>query len=309
LSRLAAEAEASEAHGDRTGALSAWRRALAFLPPDTRQASVIQARMRELSQAIDGRGPEGRPAKSRAGAAQAGRRAGIVGVVGAALLKAKTLAFALLANGKLLVLGLLKAPTVLSALLYMRFFRGGAGGLGFAFGVVACIYVHEMGHVAALRRYGIQASAPMFVPGFGALVRLRQYPTDAHEDARTGLAGPIWGLFAACVAAVVGWLVPSALVISVASVAARINLFNLIAVWQLDGSRGLRALSRDERLAVAAVALLAGLVAHQWMPMIVAAAAGARAFASDAHPTGDRGVLGWFVGLVISLTALSALPM
>lgn len=55
LSSLAAEAEACESRGDRTGALALWRRALALLPPDTRQAAVLQARMRALSQAIDGR--------------------------------------------------------------------------------------------------------------------------------------------------------------------------------------------------------------------------------------------------------------
>ncbi len=36
--------------------------------------------------------------------------------------------------------------------------------------------------------------APMFLPGFGAVVRMQQYPVDAREDARVGLAGPIWGL-------------------------------------------------------------------------------------------------------------------
>ena len=64
-------------------------------------------------------------------------------------------------------------------------------GIGFGVGLIASIYVHEMGHVFALRLYGIRATAPMFVPGLGALVRLHQYPIDAREDARVGLAGPV----------------------------------------------------------------------------------------------------------------------
>ncbi len=57
-----------------------------------------------------------------------------------------------------------------------------------------------MGHVAALHRYGIPASAPTFIPGLGALVRLKQHPASPKEDARVGLAGPIWGLAAAAFA-------------------------------------------------------------------------------------------------------------
>jgi Zn-dependent protease len=118
------------------------------------------------------------------------------------LLKSTALLGLLVANAKLLLIGLTKLPTLFSMLLYSRF--GSSGGAAFGVGLVACIYVHEVGHVAALRRYGIAASAPMFVPGLGAFVRLKQYPSDAHEDARTGLAGPLWGLGASLAAALAG---------------------------------------------------------------------------------------------------------
>ena len=47
-------------------------------------------------------------------------------------------------------------------------------GWKFALGFVLALYVHEMGHVAALRRYGVRASAPMFIPLLGAFVRLEE---------------------------------------------------------------------------------------------------------------------------------------
>ena len=238
-----------------------------------------------------------------------GRKAGVAGAAGLVLLKSKALLLALAANGKLLVLGLLKLPTLISALLYLRFASSGGWGVGYALGVVACIYVHEMGHVAALRRYGIEASSPMFVPGFGALVRLKQYPTDAHEDARTGLAGPLWGLSASAGAVVLGALAHWSVALGVGSISARINLFNLIGVWQLDGARGLRPLSRTERLILAATGAAVGLALHQWMPLLVAVAAAFRAFAPDAAPSGDRRMLALFVGLIIALGALSSLPL
>jgi Zn-dependent protease len=309
LDRLASAADEAERAGDRSLALASWRRALDLLPAASRQAAVVHEKMKVLSAEVDGRRPSNQPPASkssrRAPGAKAGTAAG-AGVVGLALLKSKAFLAALLANGKLLFLGLLKLPTLLSMLVFLRW--GSGGGVAFAAGLVATIYVHEMGHVAALRRYGIEASAPMFIPGFGALVRLKQYPTDAHEDARTGLAGPLWGLFAAAVAACLGRAFGWSTATAVASVAAMINCFNLVPVWQLDGSRGLRALSRAERVAIAAVGVATGAVLHQAMPAIVGAVAAMRAAGRGGHPNGDRRVFELFAFLIVAHGMLGTLP-
>lgn len=306
LKALAATAAAAEKAGDLTAALGAWRNALVLLPPGTQQRGQIEKRLQQLSAAVDGRGaPPGGIAATSAGG-RAGTAAA-VGAVGLALFKSKALLGLLLTNGKLLLAGLLKLPTLLSMILYAHWMKG--SGVAFGLGLVASIYVHEVGHVAALRRYGIAASAPMFVPGLGAFVRMTQYPTDAHEEARTGLAGPLWGLAAALVAAGAGSLAHSAVVLSVASAGATLNLFNLIPVWFLDGSRGLRALGRGERFVVAAVGLGCGLFFHQWMPAIAGSVALGRAFGKDAHPTGDRGMLALFAALLVVLSLVATLPV
>ena len=128
-------------------------------------------------------------------------------------------------------------------------------GLWFAVGLVLSIYVHEMGHVFALTRYGIHAGAPLFVPGLGAFIRLKQELTDPKQDARVGLAGPIWGLGAAlvCLAAFVATRQP--IWAALAQFGALVNLFNLLPIWHLDGGRAFRSLTRSRRwLAVAAIA-------------------------------------------------------
>src|SRR5439155_143942 len=83
------------------------------------------------------------------------------------------------------LLGLTKASTLFTMLLSAGVYWA-AWGWKFALGVVLSIYVHEMGHVQALQRYGIKATAPMFIPGVGAVVRLKQYPA-SPRDARVGL--------------------------------------------------------------------------------------------------------------------------
>src|SRR5688500_6713569 len=115
----------------------------------------------------------------------------------------------------------------------------------FALGFVLSIYVHEMGHVAALRRFGLEATAPMFVPGLGAFLRLRGQHLAPYENAPIGLAGPLWGLGAATVALAVSRAGGGPMWAAIAHTGAWINLFNLLPVWQLDGNRGYAALSKS----------------------------------------------------------------
>src|SRR5829696_3490628 len=66
-------------------------------------------------------------------------------------------------------------------------------GWRFALGFVLLLLVHEMGHVIQLRREGIEASAPMFIPFLGAVVAAKSLGDDASAEARVGLAGPVLG--------------------------------------------------------------------------------------------------------------------
>src|SRR6202140_3907391 len=116
------------------------------------------------------------------------KKRGLIGTIGALLLKFKTLGLVILTKGKLVLLGLTKLNTLLSMLVSIGFYWA-LYGWKFGLGFVLSIYVHEMGHVMALARYGIPASPPMLIPGFGAFVRLKAYPALPGEDARVGLAG------------------------------------------------------------------------------------------------------------------------
>src|SRR5919204_3889616 len=66
-------------------------------------------------------------------------------------------------------------------------------GWQFAIGFVLLLLVHEMGHVLQLRREGVKASAPMFIPFMGAVISARSLGGNALAEARVGLAGPVLG--------------------------------------------------------------------------------------------------------------------
>jgi Zn-dependent protease len=160
------------------------------------------------------------------------------GALGAALL-------ALLAKGKALLLLLPKikvlstsATALVSVAAYSLFF-----GWEFAVGFVVLLFVHEMGHVIALRREGIPASAPMFIPFLGAVITAKSLGENALAEARVGLAGPILGSLGALAVAIAGAITGSPLLQALAYTGFLLNLFNLLPVVPLDGGRAMAAMA------------------------------------------------------------------
>ncbi|MFZ1154942.1 MAG: site-2 protease family protein [Solirubrobacteraceae bacterium] len=116
-------------------------------------------------------------------------------------------------------------------------------GWQFAAGFVVLLFVHEMGHVIQLRREGIKASTPMFIPFLGAAIFSRSLGDNALAEARVGLAGPVLGSLGAAAVAIVGALTGSDLLLALAYVGFLINLFNLLPVLPLDGGRAMAAMA------------------------------------------------------------------
>jgi Zn-dependent protease len=115
-------------------------------------------------------------------------------------------------------------------------------GWKFAVGFVVLLFVHEMGHVIALRREGVQASAPLFIPFLGALVWAKSLGGNALAEARVGLAGPILGKIGAAACLPVAWLTGADMWTALAFTGFLLNLFNLLPVTPLDGGRAMAAL-------------------------------------------------------------------
>jgi len=146
-------------------------------------------------------------------------------------------------KGAVLLLPKLKLLTtagtaLVSVLAYSLFW-----GWTFAAGFVVLLFVHEMGHVIQLRREGIKASAPMFVPFLGALITAKSLGENALAEARVGLAGPILGTVGAAVCLAIGEATNSDLFRALAYVGFLLNLFNLLPVVPLDGGRAMAAMA------------------------------------------------------------------
>lgn len=116
------------------------------------------------------------------------------------------------------------------------------GGWWFGVGLVGLIFVHEMGHVLALRRQGIAASAPLFIPFMGAVIGMRRMPANAWREAEVALAGPVLGSLGAATVWAAGDYYHARFLTALAFVGFFINLFNLIPLVPLDGGRAVAAL-------------------------------------------------------------------
>jgi len=187
-----------------------------------------------------------------------------------------TLALGVLAKGKTL-LALLKALPFAKFLL-----TGGSmaasvvlyaynGGWAFAIGLVLMIFIHEMGHGLAMRRAGIDAGWPVFIPFLGAMIAMKGRPSHPRVEADIAIAGPLAGTAVALLCAGLGLVLHSPFFLGLAYVGFFLNLFNMTPLGFLDGGRIARVLSRKANIIGAIV--MGGLCLLSPSPQLIIIAA------------------------------------
>jgi Zn-dependent protease len=272
LERLSAEAKALEAKGDLLQARERWLSALPLLPPASTQADWIKQHIRTLDAPAGGAGAASTAGLSEKTAAPAGPR--------------------------------FKWTSILSFAAFVAIYSA-ASGAKFGIGFAALILIHEMGHFFDIKRRGLPADMPVFLPGLGAYVRWQAMGVSIETRAAVSLAGPLAGFFASVACAVLWWQTGNPLWAALARSGAILNLLNLIPVWVLDGGQAALALSKTERIVLMTASIALGLALGQRLFFLVALGAGYRAFFSGdlpAHPS--RATTIYFV---VVLTALGVI--
>jgi Zn-dependent protease len=116
-------------------------------------------------------------------------------------------------------------------------------GWQFGVGFVLLLLVHELGHAIQLRREGMKATAPVFIPFLGAYIGMKEMPKNAAVEARVGLAGPVLGSIGCLVPLALYGATGNNLFRALAFIGFFLNLFNLLPVVPLDGGRAMAAIS------------------------------------------------------------------
>ena len=275
LDQIAAAAKALEAQGHPDQARERWLSALALLPPTSTQAQWIQDHARTL---------------------QTADSAGLSASVPATVPRV---------NGNASGRGLLRIAAVFSFIAFAAIYSRVSGGAQFGVGFATLILLHEMGHYIDIRRRGLPADMPIFLPGLGAYVRWRALGVSLETRAAISLAGPFAGFLSSAACAVLWWQTHDPYWALLARVGAALNLLNLIPVWVLDGGQAALALGKRDRIALFIASVVLWIFLREGVLLVVAAGAVYRAFfARDLPSHSSPGITTYFVAV---LTALSLL--
>jgi Zn-dependent protease len=117
-------------------------------------------------------------------------------------------------------------------------------GWQFGVGLLALLFLHEMGHFVVIRAKGMPATLPVFIPLVGAYVAMRRMPSNVRDEAEIAIAGPLAGALGSIACFGLYEQTHLRVILVLAYFNCFINLLNLIPVAPLDGGRIVGAISR-----------------------------------------------------------------
>ncbi len=236
MEQLAAVARATEARGDHELARQQWLAVLPLLPADSKQAEWIRGHVDELQKT----GYEAHRPKDPNAQTKWAKRLGPLAPIAVLLAKFKGFLFAF------------KFLFSFAAFIGLYWsFWGAKFGIGFAL----LIFCHEMGHYIEVKRRGLPADMPMFLPGLGAYVKWQGMGVSLETRAAVSLAGPLAGFLSSAACALIFMKTGDPIWAALAKTGAWLNALNLIPIWVLDGAGAAMPLNRVEKVMVMATAI------------------------------------------------------
>jgi Zn-dependent protease len=279
MEQLAAHARSLEAHGDLQEAREKWLACLPLLPAQSIQAEWIRNHVREIQSGA----PSGQNSSARAHDTPPWvKRLGPLGPI---------------------LLALLKFKSLFSFVAFFGFYWtlwGAKFGIGFA----VLILIHEMGHFIDIKRRGLPADMPMFLPGLGAYVKWNGLGVSVEARSAISLAGPFAGALVAGVCYLLWHQTGYGLWAALARTGAWFNALNLIPLWIFDGRSATNALSKLERAVVLAVSAALGYALGEWVFALVAAGMGIRLFTRDVPEEPSNAIAAYFVAVITALAMI-----
>ena len=281
IEQMASQARELENQGKPLEARERWLEALRLLPAESKQAEWVRDHARQLALAA-------RPSSQTETRNKWVSKLGPLAPLAIALSKAKVL------------LAVFKLNFLLSLAAFIGVYWA-MYGPRFGLGFVALILLHEMGHFIDIKRRGLPAEMPVFLPGLGAYVRWQAMGVSLETRAAVSLAGPLAGFLAAAACALVWKYTGIGIWAALARASAWLNVLNLIPVWVLDGGQAAGALDKQERVWLLTSCVALALLLGQNVFFLVALGAGYRIFTKDLPPQSSRATTAYFIGVLAAL--------
>jgi Zn-dependent protease len=284
LARITHRANSLEEADNLQQAREEWKKALPLLPSNATQADWVRSHIDKLDLLL--RAPQSPPKNNWI--AKLGPLAPLV---------------ILLSKGKFLLLALFKLKFLLTLFAFMGLYWS-LYGAWFGVGFVVLIFVHEMGHYLEIRRRGLPAEMPVFLPGLGAYVQWNALGVTRITRSIVSLAGPFAGFLGALACLYLWQRTGNGVWAALARASAGLNILNLIPVWILDGGQATLALSKVERWLLLGLSLLLWLGLGENLFFLVAAGVVYRLFTKDLPPFAAPRITAYYATVLIGLSVV-----
>jgi len=285
LARLTHRANSLEQEDHLQEAREEWRKALPLLPSNATQAEWVRSQIAKLELLL--RTVPSTPPKNN-WLKKLGPLAPII---------------ILLSKSKFLLLAIFKLKFLLSLFAFLGLYWS-LYGAWFGIGFVVLILVHEMGHYLEIRRRGLPAEMPVFLPGLGAYVQWNALGVTRVTRSIVSLAGPFAGFIGAAVCAYLWHRTGNGVWAALARTSAGLNILNLTPVWILDGGQATLSLSKIERWLLLGLCLLLWLGLGESLFFLVAAGVVYRLFTKDIPPFAAPKITALYVLVLVGLAVV-----
>ncbi|KXF82616.1 site-2 protease family protein [Enterovibrio coralii] len=128
----------------------------------------------------------------------------------------------------------------------------------FALALIACLVVHEYGHIRAMKYFGMKVKGFYLIPFMGGLALSDEKINTRWQDVVISVMGPTFGLFMSLAAMVAYWVTGNVFFAGLATFNALLNLFNLLPILPLDGGHILKSISFSMNSIAGLIACIAG---------------------------------------------------
>ncbi|GAB2650368.1 site-2 protease family protein [Vibrio panuliri] len=113
----------------------------------------------------------------------------------------------------------------------------------FALALIACLVVHEYGHVRAMKYFGMKTKGIYLIPFLGGLALSDEKINTRWQDVVISIMGPMFGFVLSVILVLIYWLTGEIFFAGLAAFNAFLNLFNLLPILPLDGGHILKSIS------------------------------------------------------------------
>jgi len=137
--------------------------------------------------------------------------------------------------------------------------------LQFALSLLACLVVHEYGHIRAMKYFKMPTKGIYLIPFFGGMALSDGKINTRWQDVVISIMGPTFGLGMSLLSVLAYWLTDNIFFAGLAVFNSLLNMFNLLPILPLDGGHILKSVTFSMNSKVGLVVCILAAVFGVWL--------------------------------------------